>query len=407
MIEPDRTAGKSELCPAYHGSAALHRQRHSNYECVLRSPQPHAHFRSMLQQVPRSLSGRRLIHGVLFASLSAATAFGGRTATVTTPAPLTFETRRTPVARPPKRTFLPVEWTKTVLVEGSLDSDLLKPGLLDSRGTMLYLFDYGDLSVRAYDAKGQALWRVGRQGQGPGEFDNPTDLKVDARGRVWLTDPANARITVIDARGHLVRTIPTTARVERILPLSTGGFVGFGPSGNATGFARYDSLAQTPDAVIHPAWMDTASPVVSGLRVAQSPDGRSAAIGQVHSGRILLMQSTAGGAREIPVVESQTLPRPIMSSPRARVTVTRRPKDARPLIQAITADTAFVYVLFSGATEERGRIVDRYQLRDGTYGGSYRLPESVDDITAIDGGFAVLMNEPTPALYLFRRRDSK
>ena len=45
----------------------------------------------------------------------------------------------------------------------------------------------------------------GRRGAGPGEFNFPTHINVDAAGRVYVTDSLNCRIQVFDASGQFQR----------------------------------------------------------------------------------------------------------------------------------------------------------------------------------------------------------
>ncbi|MBA4072812.1 MAG: hypothetical protein C0497_13390 [Gemmatimonas sp.] len=280
----------------------------------------------------------------------------------------------------------------------------MKPELIVGRGPVLYVFDYGDHALKAFSVDGRLLWRFGRKGSGPGEFVNPTDLKIDGRDAVWLADPANSRVTIVDGHGRLVRTMPTTVAVEHLLPLATGEFLGFGYSGDKPAFSRYDSLGHSAQPIGYPVWMDTVPSLVSELRVAGSPDGRSAAVASYYSGRLLLMRHGASGVREIPVVETQAFPTPITYSPSPRMTVRRFPPEARPLVRALTADSEFVYALIAGTHKERGRILDVYRLLDGSYHGSYLLPQPVAAMTVVAHGLAVLVNEPMPSLYYLERR---
>jgi DNA-binding beta-propeller fold protein YncE len=44
----------------------------------------------------------------------------------------------------------------------------------------------------------------GQKGRGPGEFDLPHSVAIDAQGRVYVADRGNARIQVFDAAGKFL-----------------------------------------------------------------------------------------------------------------------------------------------------------------------------------------------------------
>jgi hypothetical protein len=77
------------------------------------------------------------------------------------------------------------------------------------KGTVIVV-DRKNMDVRLFDARGQFLQRLGRQGQGPGEFRSPHSLLVTPTDEIWIAD-MQRRVTVFgpSADGYrLVRTIP-------------------------------------------------------------------------------------------------------------------------------------------------------------------------------------------------------
>ena len=56
--------------------------------------------------------------------------------------------------------------------------------------------------VTAFNLKGEFLFQFGRRGTEPGEFNFPTHLAVDGRGRIFVTDSMNSRIQMFDDRGN-------------------------------------------------------------------------------------------------------------------------------------------------------------------------------------------------------------
>jgi len=66
---------------------------------------------------------------------------------------------------------------------------------IDGRGR-IYVADTRDSEIRVFDREGAFLFRIGRQGGGPGEFEGPCCLRFDGGGRLWVRDGGNARYSV-------------------------------------------------------------------------------------------------------------------------------------------------------------------------------------------------------------------
>ena len=56
-----------------------------------------------------------------------------------------------------------------------------------------------------FSSDGKFLFDWGHKGQGPGEFDLPHSVAVDAQGNVYVADRSNARIQVFDANGKFLK----------------------------------------------------------------------------------------------------------------------------------------------------------------------------------------------------------
>jgi hypothetical protein len=88
----------------------------------------------------------------------------------------------------------------------------------------IFVSDAEEHVVRVYSSAGVHLFNIGRQGQGPGEFEGPTFMAFDARGRLWVRDGGNMRYngyTVAATRAQLVATIRMAhADGDRWAPLS-------------------------------------------------------------------------------------------------------------------------------------------------------------------------------------------
>jgi hypothetical protein len=70
--------------------------------------------------------------------------------------------------------------------------------VVDQRGR-IYVADASANEVRVFAPDGRFLYRIGRQGQGPGEFDGPCCLALrDDDRTLWVRDGGNARYTTFN-----------------------------------------------------------------------------------------------------------------------------------------------------------------------------------------------------------------
>ncbi len=64
---------------------------------------------------------------------------------------------------------------------------------------------YRNTRVMKFAADGSFLFQWGTKGTGPGQFDLPHGVTLDAAGRVYVADRSNQRVQVFDASGHFLR----------------------------------------------------------------------------------------------------------------------------------------------------------------------------------------------------------
>ncbi len=67
-----------------------------------------------------------------------------------------------------------------------------------------------------FASDGRYLMEWGTSGSGPGQFDNPHDLVIDAQGQVFVADRGNSRIQVFDANGRFLRQLTGFGRPSGI-----------------------------------------------------------------------------------------------------------------------------------------------------------------------------------------------
>ena len=73
-------------------------------------------------------------------------------------------------------------------------------------GEIYMIIGHGDgpPAVLKFDSAGTLLTSWGSQGTGPGEFDTPHSIVVDAEGLVYVADRQNRRVQIFDADGNYI-----------------------------------------------------------------------------------------------------------------------------------------------------------------------------------------------------------
>lgn len=69
---------------------------------------------------------------------------------------------------------------------------------VDDEGN-IFVLDYGNRRVQKYDKSGKYVQTIGRQGQGPGEYQFPSRLQFDAEGNPIIFDSRMAHVFTPDA----------------------------------------------------------------------------------------------------------------------------------------------------------------------------------------------------------------
>ena len=68
------------------------------------------------------------------------------------------------------------------------------------------VLDVGNTCLYVFSDKGQFIRKIGRVGQGPGEFIKPLYFDIDPEGNIYVPDIYNSRITKFDRSGNLLNT---------------------------------------------------------------------------------------------------------------------------------------------------------------------------------------------------------
>jgi DNA-binding beta-propeller fold protein YncE len=71
-------------------------------------------------------------------------------------------------------------------------------------GELVVSDGYGNARIMRFSADGKLLGEFGHRGNGPGEFQLPHNVVIDARGRIYVSDRDNQRVEVFDPTGKFL-----------------------------------------------------------------------------------------------------------------------------------------------------------------------------------------------------------
>lgn len=74
----------------------------------------------------------------------------------------------------------------------------------------IYILDMGNDRIQKFSPEGRYLGTIGRQGQGPGEFQSPFSLDIDSKGYLYVAEGGSRRIQILTSEGKAYRTIRNT-----------------------------------------------------------------------------------------------------------------------------------------------------------------------------------------------------
>lgn len=138
---------------------------------------------------------------------------------------------------------------------------------------VVYVVDYMNCTVSAFSPEGRMLWRVGRKGQGPGEYQLPYRVASAPDGSVLIFDLATNDVTTLSRDGRFLGRVRLPFKFpyvdDMVATASELLISGYTPTGqarshgihrfrrNATGLAYAGSFAPLPtvrDTAIRRYW---------------------------------------------------------------------------------------------------------------------------------------------------------
>jgi hypothetical protein len=96
-----------------------------------------------------------------------------------------------------------------------------------ANGTV-YVVDHTNATVRAFSPEGRLLWKTGRKGRGPGEFELPYRIEVAPTGEILVYDFGTGEVTSLSDAGRFLRRarLPFSFRqVDNLVVLRNGDLI--------------------------------------------------------------------------------------------------------------------------------------------------------------------------------------
>ena len=252
------------------------------------------------------------------------------------------------------------------------DTAFFQPMQIVGNRDQVVLADWGAHRIAAVNAMtGEDVWKFGSRGMGPGEFESLTSLFAMPTGGWIVWDSQVGRLTVVSDEGRLDRMVQlrTEDHPEQICPLPGGQFAALlrdreSPVGVITKDGRVESKVALP-------WEELADlePLQRQGRWAATDD--SCVLHFVFSTGFGVFDGQGFGTRGTYVEHS--------SPPEATVEEGSGSRRVRLGVPTLAVHGAVVrgselWVLFAGSTEDRGRLIDIYDLTTGAYSRTLRLP---------------------------------
>ena len=91
---------------------------------------------------------------------------------------------------------------------------------VDSEGNVYFwCFVSSENLIYKFNSQGRFLISFGHQGQGPGELESPTMLRINEKDEIIVSERRRARLIIFNTNGNLIKEIPTAPNQQDITTL--------------------------------------------------------------------------------------------------------------------------------------------------------------------------------------------
>jgi hypothetical protein len=291
-------------------------------------------------------------------------------------------------------------WTEVFRLEEVGGAELLRPQSIRVSGNVIAVYDQGSHKLIAIDVGGRFLWRQGRQGGGPGEYGNVTDLADDGHGGFLVLDAGASRITRVSRTGQLIGTLPLKIPSHRIA--RQGSRILLMPLSNRL-VEIVGDRGESIRSIGYPAGLPTlASPLVREGRLLRAPGGETIVVHR-WSTAVLALDSIGNLRRRFELLDKQEFPalKSYKSGAKGEFITTKIDPAAREVLGCAAVAEGRLLIVDQRADTVRA-VLDEYELSTGRYLGSSRLPAFPIAIVSTAGMVIALVEEPVPAIVAWR-----
>jgi hypothetical protein len=311
----------------------------------------------------------------------------------------------------PERVVTEVRWdTVAHLRVSAEDTVLFSADQVVAKEDGFWVLDRTGYRVARFDWSGSVRWYAGRQGAGPGELMNPRVVDVDDRGVAWVMDVGTARITGFNPEGAMEREISL-----RDLGGMMGAFAVSREGDRFFGVVHEEDVipvvvdgggrVRRGEPLFLPEEEDIWGFALQGM-AAREPAGDRWVYAFAMGDGLFRMDEVSLKGERIPYPERVPFPRMVeeVTTEANRTITTRRLTEPNFSARSVAVARGRILVQFMGETEDRGRILDLYDLDSGAYERSVLLPRN-GHMGAWEDRIVLAMNDPTPEVLVLRMVD--
>jgi hypothetical protein len=273
----------------------------------------------------------------------------------------------------------------------------------DLRPTLFRIAAFGDIwlvdqwaqRVALMEKGGALRWVTGRKGSGPLEFREIRDVSVLQNGYLAVLDAGLARITILNPRGNAVAhtQLATPARLEQIVPVSDTEFVVFAMGEDHGAQLLHVRSDGSEQGVVQIPWTGYGQVhrMAAQLTLA-SGGGNTWSAGMLTGPRFFRYEGVSPLNGNTEFIEPVAPPEVVIRTTGNRTTSRLQMKFRAAARVAMSHD--IMVVLFEGASDNAGRILDIYRVSTGRYLGTALLVQRPLDIQLFDGSVYGLYEDP-------------
>lgn len=266
----------------------------------------------------------------------------------------------------------------------------------------IYVLDWSDLRIKEFSPEGKLFKTFGGEKGTNDAFVNPTGFSIGPAGEIWVCDPRQQRIKGFYADGNTQTVTPRSA-IDRVAALGDA-LITMAPPGNNKLFEVYDLSGK---------WLRSFGEFVkdqseTGIVLDGSIIGDTENRGFIYGGRYtgLIAAYDADGKQRfiVQTIDGVTLPSILDVEGR------RKPNpNATQSVLSMSIVGNALYVLSGvradGTGRPGGRVLDVYDKRDGHYLFSLNLPVACWE-AVVGPNYIYTLDNHEVAVWRFRQNAS-